>query len=65
MKSRYDREADALYVQLADATIVGSEEVRTGIMLDFDAAGRVVGIEILDASEHVAEGADFAHLVAA
>ncbi|KQO72121.1 hypothetical protein ASG60_11895 [Methylobacterium sp. Leaf469] len=65
MKSRYDREADALYVQLADATIVGSEEVRPGIMLDFDAAGRVVGIEILDASEHVAEGADFAHLAAA
>lgn len=65
MKFRYDREADALYVQLADATIVGSEEVRPGIMLDFDAAGRVVGIEILDASEHVAEGADFAHLVAA
>ena len=65
MKSRYDREADALYVQLADATIVGSEEVRPGIMLDFDAAGRVVGIEILDASEHMAEGADFAHLVAA
>lgn len=65
MKSRYDREADALYVQLADATNVGSEEVRPGIMLDFDAAGRVVGIEILDASEHVAEGADFAHLAAA
>ena len=65
MKSRYDREADALYVQLADATIVGSEEVRPGFMLDFDAAGRVVGIEILDASEHVAEGADFAHLAAA
>ncbi|MDO9429617.1 MAG: DUF2283 domain-containing protein [Methylobacterium sp.] len=52
-------------MQFADATIVGSEEVRPGIMLDFDAAGRVVGIEILDASEHVAEGADFAHLVAA
>jgi len=65
MKSRYDREADVLYVQLADAMIVGSEEVRPGIILDFDAAGRVVGIEILDASEHVAEGADFAHLVAA
>jgi uncharacterized protein YuzE len=65
MKSRYDAEADALYVQLADARITGSEEVRPGIVLDFDTAGRVVGIEILDASRHVAEGADFAHLVAA
>lgn len=65
MKSRYDPEADALYVQLAEARIVESEEVRPGIVLDFDAAGRVVGIEILDASEHVAAGADFVHLVAA
>jgi uncharacterized protein YuzE len=65
MKSRYDPEADALYVQLADGRIIESEEVRPGIVLDFDASGRVVGIEILDASEHVAEGADFSHLVAA
>jgi len=65
MKSRYDAEADALYVQLAEARVVGSEEVRPGIVLDLDDAGRVVGIEILDASRHVAEGADFAHLVAA
>ena len=39
--------------------------MRPGIVLDFGAAGRVVEIEILDASRHVAEGADFAHLVAA
>lgn len=65
MKSRYDPTADALYLQLAEARIVESEEVRPGIMLDFDGAGRVVGIEILDASEHVAEGADLTQLVAA
>ena len=65
MKSRYDAEADALYGQLAEARVVGSEEVRPGIVLDLDDAGRVVGIEILDASRHVAEGAEFAHPVAA
>lgn len=65
MRTRYDPEADALYLRLADAAIVESQEVSPGIMLDFDAEGRVVAIEILDVSEHVAEGADFTDLTAA
>ena len=52
-------------MRLAEAPIVDSEEVRPGIVLDFDVDGRVVAIEILDVSEHVAKGADFAHLTAA
>lgn len=59
MQAKYDPEADALYLRLAEAEIVESEEVRPGIVLDFDAEGRIAGIEILDASQHVAEGADF------
>ncbi|MFL5199094.1 MAG: DUF2283 domain-containing protein [Microvirga sp.] len=50
MKTRYDPEADALYVRFAEAKIVESEEVRPGVVLDFDAEGRIVGMEILDAS---------------
>ncbi|MDR7037733.1 YD repeat-containing protein [Methylobacterium sp. BE186] len=65
MKTRYDPEADALYLRLADDRIVESEEVRAGIVLDYDAQGRLVGIEILDASEHIAAGADLAALAAA
>ena len=65
MKSRYDAETDALYVRFADAEVVESEEVRPGFILDFDAAGRVVAVEILDASEHLASGADLQHLTAA
>lgn len=65
MKQEYDAEVDALYLQLAEAEIVESEEVRPGIVLDFDAEGRVVGIEILDASEHVSKAADLKHLAAA
>lgn len=65
VQAKYDPEADALYLRLAETKIVESEEVRPGIVLDLDAKGRVVGIEILDASEHVAEGADFARLTAA
>ena len=65
MKSRYDAETDALYVRFADTPIVESEEVRPGLVLDFDADGRIVAVEILDASEHLATGADLHRLTAA
>ena len=39
MKTRYDPEVDALYVRFAEAKIVESEEVRPGVVLDFDAEG--------------------------
>lgn len=47
MKLRYDEEADALYLRLDDSTVYESDEVQPGIILDFDASGQVVGIEIL------------------
>ncbi|KQP55201.1 DUF2283 domain-containing protein [Methylobacterium sp. Leaf108] len=65
MKSRYDAETDALSVCFADAPVVESEEVRPGLVLDFDATGRIVAVEILDASEHLAIGADLEHFTAA
>ncbi|MGH7046538.1 MAG: DUF2283 domain-containing protein [Stellaceae bacterium] len=42
-----DEEADALYIRFDEAKIVESEEVSDGIILDFDATGRVVGLEML------------------
>lgn len=55
MKLKVDRESDALYFRLDEtATIVESEEVQTGIILDYDADNRVVGIEMLGLSERVA-----------
>ena len=59
MKTIYDAEADALYVRFADAPVVESEEVSSGVVLDFDADGRIVAIEVLDARRHVAAGATF------
>jgi uncharacterized protein YuzE len=64
MKARYDAEADALYVRFAEATVIESEEVRPGIVFDYDDQGRIVAVEILDASEHLAIGADLQHLSA-
>ena len=50
MRVRVDRAADAVYVNLTDRPIKESEEVADGIVVDYDEAGRIVGVEILDAS---------------
>ena len=65
MRTRYDPKSDALYIRFAEAVVADSEEVRPGIVLDFDADGPVVGMEVLDASEHLAAGADLGQLTAA
>jgi uncharacterized protein YuzE len=54
MRLKVDKENDALYFRLDESAIVESEEVQPGIVLDFDARGRVVGIEILHLSSRVA-----------
>ncbi len=51
MKLRVDREADALYLRLDDSAIVESEEVSSGVVLDFNEARQVVGVEILHLSK--------------
>jgi uncharacterized protein YuzE len=48
MKVRIDKEADAMYIDLDETKkAVESEEVKPGIIFDFNADGLVVGIEIL------------------
>lgn len=51
MNIEYDPTVDALYVRLTDRKIIESEEVQPGIVLDFDETGRVVGVEVLNASK--------------
>ena len=51
----YDPEADAAHISLGGGKIVESEEVTAGIILDYDAEGRVVGIEVLHASKLLSE----------
>jgi uncharacterized protein YuzE len=51
MRVRVDQGADAVYVNLTDRPIKESEEVADGIVVDYDDQGRIVGVEILDASK--------------
>lgn len=46
LKLHYHRDTDSLYMDLIDKPSVDSEEVRPCIVLDFDAEGNVVGIDI-------------------
>jgi uncharacterized protein YuzE len=50
---QYDEKADALYLRLDDSKVVESEEVKPGIVLDFNAENQVVGIEVLDLKRRV------------
>ena len=51
MRVRVDHGADAVYLNLTDRPIKDSEEVADGIVVDYDFEGRIVGVEILDASK--------------
>jgi len=49
----YDRDADAAYIRFSETTVLESEEVADGIVLDYDAEGRIVGMEVLSARKHL------------
>jgi uncharacterized protein YuzE len=51
MKLEFDPEADAAYLELMDSTVEKSKEIQPGIIVDYDAEGQVVGIEILSVSK--------------
>jgi uncharacterized protein YuzE len=55
MKVTYDSDADAAYIRIMDADhshVAESEEMKPGVVVDYDAEGRIVGIEILSVSRN-------------
>lgn len=55
MRVRVDQQADAVYVNLTERAIKDSAEVADGIIVDYDDNGRIVGVEILDASKRTGD----------
>ena len=53
MKLNYYRDTDSLYIDLSENPSAESREISDGIVLDFDAAGALVGIDIDNASTKV------------
>jgi uncharacterized protein YuzE len=52
MKITYDREVDALYIQFKETTVT-TQHLAEGIAADYDAQGRLTGLEILDATKRL------------
>lgn len=53
MKLNYYPETDSLYIDLSERTSTDSREISEGIILDYDAEGQLVGIDIDHASKKV------------
>jgi len=62
MKITYDREVDALYIRFRDTTVT-TKHLAEGIAADYDAEGRLAGIEILDATKSLGEPSVFKQIV--
>ncbi len=53
MKIAYDKATDSLYVHLTDKASANSDEVTDGVVLDFDANGALVGIDVQQADQRI------------
>ena len=53
MRLNYHPETDSLYIDLSETQSTESREISDGVILDYDAAGNLVGIDIDNASRKV------------
>ncbi len=51
MKIEYDKEVDALYIRLQEKYVGRTVELEEGLNLDLDENGKLIGLEVLDATE--------------
>jgi uncharacterized protein YuzE len=51
MRVKVDKDSDTLYFRLDESKIIDSEEIRPGIILDYDKDENVIGIEFLQISQ--------------
>lgn len=65
MKVTYDHRTDSLTIVFLDKVIAESDEDKPGIILDYDASGNLVSLEILDASSRVTTPTSIEYQVAA
>jgi len=53
MKVKYDKEQDILYLSFNDEPVFESDEDKKGIILDYSSSGKIIGIEVLNASKQM------------
>ncbi len=55
MKVIYDPETDTISLVFREEAVAESDEIREGVIIDYGRDGRIVSLEVLDASEHVTD----------
>jgi uncharacterized protein YuzE len=53
MKVKYDQAVDVLTIRFSEASVEESDEEKPGMILDYDKDGKIVGLEILNASKQI------------
>ena len=53
MKIVYDQASDVLRITFSESAIEESDEDKPGIIVDYDEAGNIVGLEVFDASSRI------------
>lgn len=53
MKMKYDKKVDAVYIELAKGKYSKTRKVSDVILVDEDTKGKVLGLEILDATKNI------------
>jgi uncharacterized protein YuzE len=56
----YDAATDAAYLRFSTGKVIESEEVSPGVVLDYDADGRIVALEVMHAGERLPKDVLFA-----
>ncbi len=51
----YDPDTDTLSLLFREEPVAESDELREGLIVDYGDDGRIVSVEVLDASEHVTD----------
>lgn len=53
MKINYDSKVDAVYIELAKGKYEHTKKISTSVLVDQDAKGKILGVEILDATKNI------------
>ena len=61
MKIIYDSETDTLTLLFRDEPVAESDELRQGLIVDYNGDGKIISVEVLNASENIAEPQSIAY----
>ncbi|MBU1685674.1 DUF2283 domain-containing protein [Patescibacteria group bacterium] len=53
MRINYDEVDDAMYIRFSEGEYYQSDEVKEGVILDFDKEGKIIALELLDVSKRL------------